>query len=258
MKYYVIDVFTDKLFCGNPAGVCLLDNPVEDSVMQNIAFENNLAETSFLVKNNDSYDLRWFTPRVEIDLCGHATLASAFVLMNYVEKEMRTVDFHTKSGMLSVTRDRDVYTLDFPSRKPVLCEKPALLEEALGVKVLETYISRDLLAVAASENDVRRISPDFTLLKKIKNTFAVIVTAPGLRYDFVSRFFAPNAGIDEDPVTGSSHCTLIPFWSERLGKKEMTAIQLSGRGGLLFCRDDGVRVRIGGRAVAYMVGDILL
>ena len=259
MKYFVIDVFTDKLFGGNPAGVCLLDSWPEDAVMQNIAMENNLAETAFLVREDESaYGLRWFTPEVEIDLCGHATLASAFVLMNEVHTVSGTVNFHTQSGTLTVIQSGDIFTMDFPSRAPVPCDVPPLLEQALGVSVLETHMSRDLLVLLDSEDTVRNLQPDYALLQKFDNVFAIIVTAKGSHCDFVSRFFAPNAGIPEDPVTGSSHCTLIPFWAGRLGKAQMTARQLSARGGSLLCEDCGERVKIGGRATCYLRGEISL
>ncbi len=258
MKYYVVDVFTDKRFHGNSAGVCLLDKPLDAAIMQQIAAENNLAETAFLLHENDRFSLRWFTPKVEIDLCGHATLATALVLMNEVERDLMRVEFETLSGTLTVTREQDVLLMDFPRRKPVPCEVPALLSKALGVQVLETHSSRDLVAVLQSEETVRALRPDFTLLKQLTDVFAVVVTAKGEQHDFVSRFFAPNAGIDEDPVTGSSHSTLIPFWSERLGKTEMTAAQLSERGGTLLCKDTGERVIIGGCGVIYLSGEIIL
>ncbi len=258
MKYYVVDVFTDKRFHGNSAGVCLLDKPLDAAIMQQIAAENNLAETAFLLHENDRFSLRWFTPKVEIDLCGHATLATALVLMNEVERDLMRVEFETLSGTLTVTREQDVLLMDFPRRKPVPCEVPALLSKALGVQVLETHSSRDLVAVLQSEETVRALRPDFTLLKQLADVFAVVVTAKGEQHDFVSRFFAPNAGIDEDPVTGSSHSTLIPFWSERLGKTEMTAAQLSERGGTLLCKDTGERVIIGGCGVIYLSGEIIL
>lgn len=257
MKYYIVDAFTDKLFGGNPAGICLLDKTLDAEIMQKIAFENNLSETAFLFKRDGYYDLRWFTPETEIDLCGHATLGSAFVLMNFVDIAMQTVDFKTLSGRLSVTRRGDTYYMDFPRRKPVPCAIPAVLEEALGVRVLETHRSRDLVAVVESQSAVSVMSPDMSQLRKIENAFAVIVTAAGDDCDFVSRFFAPNAGISEDPVTGSSHSTLIPFWSERLGKTEMTARQLSQRGGVLFTKDCGDRVEIGGKAALYLTGEIV-
>jgi PhzF family phenazine biosynthesis protein len=255
MKYYIADAFTGHVFAGNPAGVCLADRPLDAGLMQKIASENNLAETAFPVKRDGYYDLRWFTPETEIDLCGHATLASAFVLMN-TDTSLETVRFETVSGPLTVTRRGDMYLMDFPSRMPSPCPKPAVLEEALGVRVLETHLSRDLVAVVENEEAVRTMTPDFSQLRGIDGAFAVIVTATGTDCDFVSRFFAPDAGIPEDPVTGSSHSTLIPFWSERLGKKELLARQLSKRGGTLYCRDLGERVEIGGRAALYLEGEI--
>lgn len=258
MKYYVVDVFTEEHFCGNPAGVCLLTEWLKDEVMQKIAFENNLAETAFLVKKEDYYELRWFTPEVEIDLCGHATLGSAYVLMNYVDPSLKRVDFHTMSGILTVTRDVDLYTLDFPIRKPVPCEKPELLEQALGVEVLETQIARDLLVLVRDANALASLKPDLSLLKKIDNVFGFIITAKGDDCDFTSRFFAPNAGIAEDPVTGSSHTTLIPYWSSRLGKNVMTARQLSQRGGRLYCKNLGTRVEISGKAITHLIGEIVI
>jgi PhzF family phenazine biosynthesis protein len=256
VKYFVADAFTDKLFGGNPAGVCLLDVPLEPSMMQRVAFENNLSETAFLLKKNGCYDLRWFTPETEIDLCGHATLAGAFVLMNCVEPGLETVDFMTLSGKLTVRRDGDTYFLDFPSRPPSPCPTPNALEEALGTRVLETYLARDMLALLENEEAVRDLKPDMTGLKTIGGAFAIMITAEGSDCDFVSRFFAPNAGIPEDPVTGSSHTTLIPFWSRRLDKKELLARQLSRRGGVLYCRDLDARVEIGGTAVLYLEGEI--
>lgn len=258
MKYFVVDVFTDTIFKGNPAGVCLLDEWAESSLMQQIAFENNLSETAFLVEQDGYYDLRWFTPEIEIDLCGHATLGSAFVLMNYVEPNIMQVKFHTKSGVLTVSRDGDEFTMDFPARKPIPCTAPSVLEKALGCKVLETLGAHDLLVLVDSAQTVLDLEPDFTLLKEITEYMGIIVTARGDDCDFVSRFFVPNAGINEDPVTGSSHCSLIPFWSGILGRKEMQARQLSLRGGRIACMDCGERVRIGGEAVLYMRGEIAL
>ncbi len=255
MKYYVVDAFTNTPFHGNPAGVCLPDRELPDDVMQSIAFENNLSETAFVVPNGGHYDLRWFTPTTEIDLCGHATLASAFVVMNFIDPSAQRVEFRSQSGPLFVNREGDIYTLDFPSRPPMPCKKPELLEHALGMPVLETHLARDLVAVVGNEQAVRGLNPNFSLLSKVGG-FGVIVTAKGETCDFVSRFFAPHHGIDEDPVTGSSHCTLIPFWSARLGKAKMTAQQLSYRGGQLFVEDCGQRVKIGGQAVCYLKGEI--
>lgn len=256
LKYFVVDAFTDQPFRGNPAGVCLLNEWLPDETMQSIAFENNLSETAFVVPRGQYYELRWFTPTTEVDLCGHATLASAFVVMSFVEAAAQQVEFRTQSGALFVSRSEELYTLDFPSRPPVPCDIPALLERALGVRVLETHCSRDLLALVEDEHAVQSLSPDFALLKQIVSYFAVTVTAKGDACDFVSRFFAPRQGIDEDPVTGSSHCMLIPFWSQRLGKTHMSARQLSKRGGQLTCEDCGERVKIGGRAVCYLQGEI--
>ncbi len=258
MKYYIIDAFADQQFRGNPAGVCLVEEPLTPNAMQNIAFENNLSETAFVKKGEAGYSLRWFTPETEIDLCGHATLASAFVLMNYVDTTMGVVEFQTKSGRISVERQGELYHLNFPSRKPTPCPIPHGLKEALNANILETHQSRDLLILVEDELTVQNLQVDFSKLKEFETSFAFIVTAKGQSCDFVSRFFAPGAGIAEDPVTGSAHCTLIPFWSQRLSKKEMMAKQLSRRGGVLCCEDLGERVRIGGRAVRYLEGEIFL
>jgi PhzF family phenazine biosynthesis protein len=260
MKYYVVDAFTEELFKGNPAGVCLLEKAIPDVIMQKIAHENNLAETAFLLKDGDTYKLKWFTPEVEIDLCGHATLATAFVVMNYVEPKLNKIAFETMSGTLIVTRNEDLFTMDFPSRMPKAIQKNELLEEALGCKVLETYLSRDLIAVVESEEKVKNLQLNIDMLSKISKdiAFAIAVTAKGDTCDFVSRFFAPNAGIIEDPVTGSSHSSLIPFWSERLHKDKMIAKQLSQRGGQLVCENLPDRVHISGKAVCFMKGSIEL
>jgi len=258
MKYFVVDAFTDERFKGNPAGVCLLEEWPDDRVMQNIAFENNLSETAFVVKRDKHYDLRWFTPEVEVDLCGHATLASAFVVSAFADTGESAMRFETKSGLLVVTKTGDIYEMDFPARKPRQTELTLQMSQALGVPVLEAHISRDLLLLVESEQQIRDLNPNFTLLQQLPDGFAVIVTAKGERVDFVSRFFAPGAGVPEDPVTGSAHCTLIPFWSERLNKKSMVARQLSARGGLLFCEDCGTRVKIAGKAVLYLQGEIFV
>lgn len=258
MKYYVVDAFADEPFKGNPAGVCLLNKPLGAALMQSVASENNLAETAFLVPQGDGYALRWFTPECEIDLCGHATLASAFVLMNAERCGQDKIHFFTQSGTLTVRKDGENLLMDFPARKPVPTDIPQNLEAALGVKILEAHQSRDLMVVVESEQLVAGLQPDFALLRELKQYFGIIVTAQGTSCDFVSRYFAPNAGIPEDPVTGSSHSTLIPFWSERLHKTEMAAKQLSKRGGSLFCKMCGDRVEIGGRAKLYLSGEILL
>jgi PhzF family phenazine biosynthesis protein len=254
-KIYQVDAFTDKPFHGNPAAIVPLENWLPDETMQNIALENNLAETAFFVPNGDGYDLRWFTPTVEMDLCGHATLATGFLVFNILGTTENILKFQTKSGQLTVEKEGDRFVLDFPSRPAVPVDTPEGLVEAIGKQPKEILKSRDYMLVYESEEDVRQISPDFAALLKIP-THAVIVTAPGNDCDFVSRFFAPEVGVFEDPVTGSAHCNLIPYWAEKLGKTELFARQISARGGELFCELAGDRVKIGGNAVLYLTGEI--
>jgi len=256
---YQADAFTDKLFGGNPAAICPLDEWLSDAVMQKIAIENNLAETAFFVKNEDSYKLRWFTPEYEIDLCGHATLAAAHILFTQLGHVDDAIHFETvKAGTLTVTRNGDKYTMDFPSRPAIHIEPPVGLIEALGEKQpLEVLRSRDYFLVYESEKDIRDISPDFFALSKM-DTVGVIVTAPGKDVDFVSRFFAPGAGVPEDPVTGSAHCNLIPYWAGKLGKDKLHAYQLSERKGELWCELKGDRVLMSGKAVTYLKGEIFV
>jgi PhzF family phenazine biosynthesis protein len=256
MKYFVVDAFTDRLFGGNPAGVCLLDEWRDDVLLQDIAAENNLAETAFVVKRDNYYELRWFTPVMEVDLCGHATLASAFVVTNFLDKGKEQMDFHTKSGILSVKKFDDFFEMDFPSRMPVKVEVASQMEQALGISVLEAHISRDLLLLLETEDQVISLQPSFEQIAKLPDCLGVIATAKGDSADFVSRFFAPKVGVPEDPVTGSAHSTLIPFWSERLGKEKMVAKQVSKRGGTLYCENCGDRVKISGKAVLYLSGEI--
>ncbi|MCL2702072.1 MAG: PhzF family phenazine biosynthesis protein [Defluviitaleaceae bacterium] len=259
MKYFIADAFTNGAFTGNPAGVCLLEHWIDNAAMQNIAAENNLAETAFLVKSGPgAYDLKWFTPMNEVDLCGHATLAAAFVVMNYAEKELDAVKFSTVSGLLGVKRRDDLYVLDFPSRKPVPVKVAPEMSAAVGADVLEAYGSRDLVLVVSSEKEVRELDPDMRKIEAFSDYLGVCVTARGDKADFVSRFFAPLEGIPEDPVTGSAHCNLIPLWAEKLGKTEMTAMQLSKRGGTLFVRDKNERVEIAGKARLYLEGVIFI
>ncbi len=255
IPYYHINAFASQAFAGNPAGVCLLDAWLADDVMQSIAAENNLSETAFLVKQGSSYEVRWFTPSVEIDLCGHATLASGHVIFEYVDHGSVRIEFLSKSGELSVEKRDNLLFLDFPSRKPETCEPPAGIDAIFGISPTDVLCSRDLLLVFDDEHIIRQLTPDFNAIAQLGH-FALIATAPGENSDFVSRFFAPGAGIPEDPVTGSAHCTLIPYWSERLRKTELHAFQLSKRGGELFCVDRGERVLIGGQAVTYMSGTI--
>ena len=253
IPYYQVDTFTSDIFGGNPAGVCALADWLPDEVMQSIAAEHNLSETAFFVQRDSDFHLRWFTPASEIDLCGHATLATAHVLFRHLGCRRDSVSFHTLSGELTVARDGDVLTLDFPSRAGVPCEVPEQLEKGLGCAPVMTAKSRDYLAVFDSEEVVRHLAPDIALLTEL-DCLGIIATAPGSDCDFVSRFFAPRAGVPEDPVCGSAHCTLIPYWAERLGRSELRARQLSSRGGELFCEHRDDRVRIGGRAVTYSTG----
>ena len=253
---FQVDAFTDKQFKGNPAAVCPLEEWLPESVMQNIAMENNLAETAFIVKKGDSYQIKWFTPESEIDLCGHATLAAAYVINKYIDNKKEKIEFQSVSGKLIVSRTGDVFSMLFPSRPAKAADLSNLFLKALGKQPIEVYKARDYLLVYKSEDDIKNIYPDMELLKKI-DAFAVIVTAPGDEVDFVSRFFAPGAGISEDPVTGSAHCTLIPYWADRLNKKELKARQLSRRGGNLICKlHNQNKVLIAGKAVSYLEGYI--
>jgi len=254
---YHVDAFTSQVFKGNPAAVCPLTEWLDERVLQAVAAENNLSETAFLVRKGSSFEIRWFTPTVEVDLCGHATLAAGFVVFNYLEPAGSIVSFSSPSGPLVVRRDADLFSLDFPSRPPAACLAPPLLTRALGAAPAEILASRDYLAIYPKEEDVRSLKPDMSLLKDI-DRLGVITTAPGSHCDFVSRFFAPGAGIPEDPATGSSHCTLIPYWSQQLRKQKLHALQVSARSGELFCEDRGDRVTISGRAVLYSEGTLHL
>ena len=255
---YQVDAFTGEVFRGNPAAVCLLENWLPDDMMQKIGMENNLAETAFIVPNGNSFDIRWFTPKIEIDLCGHATLASAHVLFNHLDFNKDHIQFNTeKHGELFVRKNNDLLTLEFPSSPPKKITLTDTIIRALGKEPVEIMESRDLMAVYESEEDILEFKPDFTALMQL-DYLGVIVTAPGKKADFVSRFFAPNAGINEDPVTGSAHTSLIPWWSKKLRKTELHAFQLSERKGELFCEDAGDRVHISGKAVTYLVGEICL
>jgi PhzF family phenazine biosynthesis protein len=253
---YQVDAFAGRPFAGNPAAICPLEKWLPDEVMQSIATENNLSETAFYVRNGAQYDLRWFTPAVEVDLCGHATLAAACVILDIrCETPDSRVIFQTKSGELAVERDGDLYALDFPSRPPQPCVVHPGLAEALGAAPKTVLAARDYLCVFESEEQVLALAPDMAKLAAVDH-FAVIVTAPGRDCDFVSRFFAPFQGVPEDPATGSAHCTLIPYWAEQLGKTKLFARQRSRRGGEFWCELRGERVRIAGRAARYMQGVI--
>jgi PhzF family phenazine biosynthesis protein len=256
VPFYQVDAFTDRLFGGNPAGVCPLDQWLPDETMQKIAMENNVSETAFFVKKGDGFHIRWFTPKVEVNLCGHATLASAHVIFNYLGYQGEILSFESKSGVLNVTREGNLLILDFPSNIPQRTSLPNDFVQALNITPVQCFRGKDdYLLLYKSQQEIEALIPDFRKLEKV-DARAVIVTAPGIKADFVSRFFAPRVGVDEDPVTGSAHTLLIPFWAEKLGKKEMHALQLSRRGGIIYCRSKGDRVDIGGRAVTYLKGEI--
>jgi PhzF family phenazine biosynthesis protein len=253
---YQVDAFTREVFSGNPAAVCPLEHWLPEATMQSIAAENNLSETAFFVREGDGYHLRWFTPAVEVDLCGHATLASAWVLFNKLGHADDSVTFHTLSGKLEVVRQGDLLVMDFPARPANPVEPCAGLLEALGGTPEAVLAARDHLVVYATAAEVRELKPDMARLQGA-DSYAAIATAPGEGdYDCVSRFFAPAQGVPEDPVTGSAHCTIVPYWAERLGKSTIRAYQASSRGGELICEVQGDRIAIAGNCSFYMQGTI--
>ena len=251
---YQIDAFADGPFKGNPAAVCPLDHWLPDTILQCIAEENNLSETAFFVGNAPEYHLRWFTPNTEVDLCGHATLAAAHVIFD-LHPLISTITFHSRSGPLRVAKNNSLLTLDFPSQTLESCQAPDILIQALGIVPQACFRGMDYLAVLPNESDIIELTPNFELLKQL-DLRGLIVTAPGTDVDFVSRFFAPNCGINEDPVTGSAHCMLAPYWGNRLGKSNLAARQLSKRGGRLHCQLSDDRVLISGNTVCYLQGTI--
>ncbi|MBO6515796.1 MAG: PhzF family phenazine biosynthesis protein [Bacteroidia bacterium] len=257
LRIYQVDAFTDRLFAGNPAAVCPLDDWLDERTMQDIAAENNLAETAFLVQQEDVYHIRWFTPTVEVDLCGHATLAAAHVLFNHLGVVKRSVTFHShRSGILEVRRSNNMLTMNLPTDDLTELEIHPDFKSALGKSPVRTFLGKtDYMMVFQSEDEIRTMDPDLMKLRKMPAR-GVIVTAPGDHTDFVSRFFAPQSGVDEDPVTGSAHTSLTPYWSKELNKKDLTAVQLSKRTGLIQCRDLGKRTEISGSAVTYLIGEI--
>jgi PhzF family phenazine biosynthesis protein len=255
---YQIDAFSSQPFKGNPAAVCPLEEWLPDEVMQSIAMENNLSETAFFVKNEDQYDIRWFAPKIEIDLAGHPTLATAHVIFNEMNHQGDTITFKSKIGdILEITRNKDIISMNFPTRPPKKIYKKELIEEAIGVEVEEFYENRDGLAVVANEEIVTNLSPSMDKISKM-NYVGLIVTSRGDNVDFVSRFFAPQIGVPEDPVTGSAHCELIPLWAEKLNKNKLTAKQLSSREGTLYCEYLNDRVIIGGEAVTVLSGELII
>ncbi|MBT5927109.1 MAG: PhzF family phenazine biosynthesis protein [Verrucomicrobia bacterium] len=252
-----VDAFADRVFQGNPAAICPLDDWLDDSLMQSIATENNLSETAYILKIGiDQYAIRWFTPDGEVDLCGHATLATAHLLFERNLIQGDTVSFQSKSGVLPVSRlDDGLLVMDFPAQDFMPCEPPQHLLDGLGMPPKETYRSMDYLVVLENQQQVIGCNPQMTSLLKLDQR-GVIITAPGLECDFVSRFFGPKNGIPEDPVTGSAHCILAPYWAKRLNKSTMHAHQVSKRGGRLICEISGNRVFLKGRAITYMTGEI--
>ncbi|HJS01166.1 MAG TPA: PhzF family phenazine biosynthesis protein [Flavobacterium sp.] len=257
MKIYQIDAFTDTLFSGNPAAVCPLDQWLSDQIMQKIAAENNLAETAFYVKKDDKYEIRWFTPTVEVDLCGHATLAAAFVLFNYENHNDNLIQFYSsRSGDLTVTKNADLFSLNFPADTFEAIELTTQIAAAFNTKPQLAFKGKtDYMLLFNNEEEILNLQPDFEKLSKLEAR-GIIVTAKGNTTDFVSRFFAPQSGVNEDPVTGSAHTTLIPYWAKELNKTTLEAIQLSERRGYLDCELLENRVRISGQAKCYLIGEI--
>lgn len=258
LKFYQVDAFTSKLFGGNPAAVVPLQNWIDYKTMQNIAMENNLSETAFFVKENSHYHIRWFTPVNEVDLCGHATLASSFVIFNFFEKDSSQIKFFSKSGELIVEKENDLMALNFPSNPPKKFETTEIIQKAFEQEPIDVLRGGNYtLVIFQNEEFIKNCEPNFEFVKKI-DPHGVIISSKGKEYDFVSRMFAPNEGIDEDPVTGSSHTVLIPYWTAILGKKIFRAAQVSKRGGELFCENLGSRVKIAGKAVLYATGELFL
>ena len=258
IKQFIADAFTDKIFHGNPAAICLPERWPDDKRMQDIASENNLSETAFVVKEDSGWKLRWFTPGGEIDLCGHATLATAFVLMNFVEPDLTEVQFSTLSGKLSVKKKNDLYEMDFPAYELKRIEVTEAMKKAIGCKPLEAWIGRDLVCVLENEDQVIQAKPDLEKAKALDGLLLHITAKGKDKYDCVSRTFAPKLAVDEDPVCGSGHCHLVLLWSEKLGKKEILAYQTSSRGGVLYCELDGKRVKLAGKAALYSRGELCI
>jgi len=257
IKIFQIDAFTEKVFSGNPAAVCILDKWIDVDKMQKIASENNLAETAFVVKKDNDFEIKWFTPTIEVDLCGHATLASAYVLFKYFDYQSKKINFFSShSGLLSVEKNNEFLTLDFPTDIYKKTDIPNTLSKAFDIKPIEVYKGKsDYLLIFSSQEEIENADPDLNMISTIDGR-GVMISAKGNETDFVSRFFAPQSGIDEDPVTGSAHTTLTPYWSKKLNKKVLTAKQLSKRGGDLKCEYLGEHVKITGKAVTYLIGEI--
>ena len=259
LSQYQVDAFSDKVFHGNPAAIVPLEEWMEDSLLQKIAMENNLSETAYFVKNDTGYHLRWFTPEYEIDLCGHATLASAYIIKNFLEPHLSEIVFSTeKAGILKAFASEGIYTLDFPSRVPQPCPVPDDLLKSIGIDTaVEVLRSRDYFVVLPDEESVLNAEPDYNIMKEL-DTIGVIITAKGHHSDVVSRCFYPGAGIPEDPVTGSAHCNIVPYWTEKLKKNKLFCRQLSPRGGELRCELKGDRVLMSGKCALFMHGEIYI
>lgn len=255
MKQYVVDAFTDKVFGGNPAAVCIMNEWLADEIMLNIAKENNLSETAYAVKEGSDYSLRWFTPGGEIDLCGHATLATAYVITRFYEPEAEEIRFQTRSGLLTVVKKGELLEMDFPSYNLKKIEVTDEMAEAIGVRPLEAYIDRDLMCILPNEDDVRNADPDMERVKKLEGLL-LHISAKGKDHDCVSRSFAPKLNIPEDPVCGSGHCHIVPYWAEREGKSTIVAYQASPRGGVLYCEYKGERLKMSGKAVLFSEAEI--
>ena len=257
MRQYVVDAFADHVFEGNPAAVCVMDHWPDDRLLMSITRENNLPETAFAVPEEDGYRLRWFSPSQEVNLCGHATLAAAYVITRFISPGLDRVKFHTLSGELTVQKKGDLLEMDFPAFQLKQLEVTDEIADALGVRPVEVWRARDLLCVLEHEEDVKNLSPDMEKLKKLKGAL-MQVTARGSRFDCVSRTFAPKMGNPEDPVCGSGHCHIIPYWAMRTGKTELVAQQASPRGGVLYCRLEGDRVILAGQAHLYSISQLIV
>ncbi|MBQ3444894.1 MAG: PhzF family phenazine biosynthesis protein [Selenomonadaceae bacterium] len=257
MRQFIVDAFTEKIFSGNPAAVCVVEDFPPEDLMQNIARENNLSETAFAVKTGVNYRLRWFTPAAEVDFCGHATLATAFVILTQLEQDLSAVEFETLSGKFTVVRKGKLFEMDFPAYEPKKIPVTDEMQAAIGAKVLEAYLARDLLMILDSAEAVEQLKPDFDKLSRLDG-MTQAVSAAADEFDCVSRVFAPKVAVPEDPVTGSTHCLIAPYWSGRLGKQKLTARQASARGGILYCEVLGERVKISGNAALFAVADLKL
>lgn len=255
IKQYIVDAFTDKIFHGNPAAICVLDKWPTEKTMINMARENNLSETAFTVREGSRYHLRWFTPAGEIDLCGHATLACAFVLLKFYEPDTSQIAFQTQSGTLTVRKQDDLYEMDFPAYDLTPVPVTQEMIDAIGAKPIEAYMGRDLLCIFEDARTIRELNPDQKKLLKLEGLL-LHATAKAMDTDCISRSFAPKCNIAEDPVCGSGHCHIAPYWAKRLGKKRIIACQASQRGGTLYCQIDGNRVKLAGKAVLYSIAEI--